>query len=135
MDELTNHLTINQLDTNSIYRLDSVLFDYEVYQITPTIAIQLDKVVQILQENPALKIEISAHTESQGEDYNNLVLSRYRAEAAVAYIVENGIEKERIQAKGYGESHLLNHCKNGVPCAKEEHLFNQRMEVRIVSLR
>jgi len=58
-------------------------------------------------------------------------LSQRRAESAVAYIIEQGIAAERITAKGYGESKLVNQCSNGVECSKEEHQRNRRTEFAV----
>ena len=62
----------------------------------------------------------------------NLVFSYKRAKAAVAYLVSKGIDAKRMTWKGYGESKLVNHCKNNVPCSEEEHQKNRRTEFKAV---
>ncbi|NLA24685.1 MAG: OmpA family protein, partial [Bacteroidales bacterium] len=58
-------------------------------------------------------------------------LSQRRAESAVEYIIANGIDSERITAKGYGESVLVNNCSDGVNCSEEEHQLNRRTEFKV----
>jgi outer membrane protein OmpA-like peptidoglycan-associated protein len=82
--------------------------------------------------HPDLIIELGWHTDSR--DYDNVIirLSQYRADVAVSYIVNKGIDKNRIVGKGYGESKLVNKCKNGVKCTEKEHRMNRRIEYKII---
>jgi len=64
----------------------------------------LNKIIVILKDNPTMIAELGAHTDARGSDKYNQDLSQRRADAVVKYLVDNGIEKERLQAKGYGES-------------------------------
>ncbi len=79
-----------------------------------------------------LQIELGSHTDSRGNDEYNLKLSQSRANSAVNYIVGKGIGKERITAKGYGETKLINSGANNVKCSDEEHQLNRRTEFKIV---
>jgi outer membrane protein OmpA-like peptidoglycan-associated protein len=85
-----------------------------------------------MSQNPTLRIELSSHTDSRGKDSYNLRLSQQRAEAAVNYLVNKGIEPSRMVAKGYGEARLLNHCGNGVQCSEDEHQANRRTEIKVL---
>ena len=82
--------------------------------------------------NPDIRVELGWHTDSRGKDSDNKRLSQDRASFAMDYIVNNGIEKNRITRIGYGESKLLNRCKNGVQCSEEEHRTNRRIELKII---
>jgi outer membrane protein OmpA-like peptidoglycan-associated protein/tetratricopeptide (TPR) repeat protein len=113
--------------------IDMVKFGIDAYEITPAIAAELDKVYSILQLTPSLRIEIGGHTELIGDDRNNLTLSRYRAEAAAAYLVRRGIAQERILANGYGETEPFNNCRTEADCTWSLHLVNQRLQVRLLS--
>lgn len=93
-----------------------------------------DQIIKILNLNPDIKVEIGWHTDSRGDDSDNGRLSANRASFAVRYIANNGIEKNRISGKGYGESQLLNRCKNGVECSEEEHRENRRIELKITGI-
>lgn len=113
------------------YRLEEAKYGFEVYEVTEEVAAELDKVAEFLKNNQTITVEIGAHTESKGNDKNNLILSRYRAQAATAYLKKQGIEKSRLSYKGYGESEILNRCTNEVHCTPTEHAFNQRLEMKI----
>jgi outer membrane protein OmpA-like peptidoglycan-associated protein len=76
-------------------------------------------------------IELSSHTDSRGKDDYNKTLSEKRAQAAVNYIIAHGIAKERLTARGYGESRLVNHCANNVKCTEGEHQHNRRTEFKV----
>jgi outer membrane protein OmpA-like peptidoglycan-associated protein/tetratricopeptide (TPR) repeat protein len=91
----------------------------------------MNKVISVLNSNPKLMIELSSHTDSKSSDEFNLGLSKKRAQFAVDYIVAKGINKKRLKAVGYGETRLLNRCKNGVECSDEEHKINRRTEFKI----
>jgi hypothetical protein len=91
-----------------------------------------DQLLKIMKLNPDLILELGWHTDSWGRDDDNKRLSQNRADFAVNYIVSNGIEKNRIFGKGYGESQLVNKCKNGVQCTEDEHKENRRIEFKII---
>jgi outer membrane protein OmpA-like peptidoglycan-associated protein len=61
-------------------------------------------------------------------------LSQRRAQAAVDYIITKGIDRERLVAKGYGESLLINGCTNDVECSEEEHQKNRRTEFKVINV-
>ncbi|WP_410479493.1 OmpA family protein [Pedobacter agri] len=84
-------------------------------------AVELNELVKIMTDNPTIWIELGSHTDSRGKDSYNLTLSQKRAESAVQYIISKGIDKNRITAKGYGETQLVNKCANGINCSDEEH--------------
>lgn len=92
----------------------------------------MDKLVKIMKDNPTLWIELGSHTDSRGDDRYNLKLSQERADKVVQYLINNGIEKNRLTAVGYGETMLLNGCTNGVDCTEEQHQLNRRTEFKIV---
>jgi outer membrane protein OmpA-like peptidoglycan-associated protein len=102
--------------------------------ITQAAATELDKMVVMLKANPEYQFELGSHTDSKGNDIDNLDLSRRRAESAVAYLVQQGIEPERLKAKGYGENYIQNKCKNGINCTEEEHSENRRTEMTILGV-
>ena len=118
---------VEKVDINPIY------FDYDKYDITEQAATELDKVVYIMKNFPAIVIKIESHTDSRGKDDYNLKLSQNRANATYDYILARGIDAARIESvKGYGETRLKNKCKNGVKCTDEEHALNRRSDFIIV---
>lgn len=115
------------------FRIDNIYYDFDKDNIRPDAALELDKLVAVLNEYPEINIELGSHTDSRGSDAYNLNLSQRRARSAVAYIIKQGIGQNRITAKGYGETQHVNKCKNGVQCTDEEHQMNRRTEVKIVN--
>ena len=91
-----------------------------------------DYLLTLMKEKPGLRIEIMSHTDSRGSDDYNMALSQQRAQSVVNYLVGKGISRDRLVAKGYGETRLKNRCANGVDCTEEEHQQNRRTEFRII---
>ncbi|MXV52185.1 OmpA family protein [Pedobacter sp. HMF7647] len=112
--------------------LKNIYYDFDKTVIRHDAAKVLDELVQIMKENPTLKIELASHTDSRGVDIYNLDLSQRRAKSAVNYIISKGISSDRLKAKGYGETKLLNRCANGVKCTKADHQLNRRTEFTIL---
>lgn len=115
--------------------LENIYYDFDKWDIRPDAAIELDKLVRILKDNPTIEIEMGSHTDVRGNDQYNLVLSDKRAHAAVQYLISQGIDPSRLTYKGYGEKVLVNQCKNGVQCTEEEHQQNRRTEFKVTKIR
>ncbi|MBZ4189655.1 OmpA family protein [Niabella beijingensis] len=125
-------LEVMELKKDASIVLKDIYYDYNKSDIRPDAAMVLDNLVQALQENPTIKIELSSHTDSRGGDAFNMTLSRKRAESAVRYLVGKGISADRLKARGYGETHLLNDCGNDTPCSEEQHQLNRRTEIKVI---
>ncbi|GLB53875.1 hypothetical protein NBRC110019_29160 [Neptunitalea chrysea] len=91
-----------------------------------------DNLLKLMKEKTNLRVEIMAHTDSRGNDDYNMSLSQQRAQSVVNYLVSKGIKRNRLEAKGYGETRLKNRCSNGVNCTEAEHQVNRRTEFRII---
>jgi outer membrane protein OmpA-like peptidoglycan-associated protein/tetratricopeptide (TPR) repeat protein len=120
-------------EVNQVFTLDNIYYDKNKYYIRPDAEPTLDKLVAIMREHP-IAIELGSHTDSQGTDEYNMLLSQRRAESAIRYLVLNGINSARVTAKGYGETMLLNDCTNDVECTDEEHQINRRTEFKVTSV-
>ncbi|WP_353723172.1 OmpA family protein [Dyadobacter sp. 676] len=122
-------IRLDKLELNKTFVLENIYYDLDKYNIRPDAAAELDKLVQILKDNPTMTIELSSHTDARATDAYNMTLSQNRAESAVAYLNSKGIDADRMVAKGYGERELI------VPNAKteEEHQRNRRTEFTILS--
>lgn len=121
-----------KLEKGKTYRLENIHYDFDKDNIRPDAALILDELVNTLNEYPELKIELSSHTDSRGVDIYNIDLSQRRAQSAVNYLVSKGIARDRMVAKGYGETRLLNHCSNGVDCSPAEHQANRRTDFTVL---
>ena len=117
---------------NEPIRLNNIYYDYDDDQILIEAEEDLDYLYNLLTDYPNMVIELSSHTDARGSDSYNLDLSQRRANSAKTYLVERGIQADRIEAVGYGETQILNHCTNGVNCSDEEHQLNRRTEFKII---
>jgi peptidoglycan-associated lipoprotein len=125
-------LFLEAIVINKAIRLDNIYYDFNKANIRQDAAAELDKLVKILSDNPTMWIELGSHTDSRGTKQYNQWLSQRRANSAVQYIIDRGISKNRITAKGYGDTYLLNRCTKGVKCTEVEHQLNRRTEFKIV---
>jgi outer membrane protein OmpA-like peptidoglycan-associated protein len=114
--------------------LENIYYDLDKWEIRPDAAKGLDRLVEVMEKNPLIHIELSSHTDSRAGDQYNLVLSDNRAKAAVQYIISKGVDAKRMKWKGYGETKLINNCKNDVPCTEEEHQMNRRTEFKVIKI-
>lgn len=122
------------LEVGKTIELENVYYDYNKFFIRRDAAVDLDHVVSLMRQYPSLEIELGSHTDARGSDSYNEWLSQERANAAVQYIISKGISKNRLTAKGYGESKLTNHCANDVECDDATHEQNRRTEIKITRL-
>lgn len=128
-------LVLDKLALDIIYRLDNIYYNYNKWDIRPDAAKELDKLVQILTDNPEIKIELSSHTDSVASHAYNMELSQKRAESAVEYIISRGISAERMVAKGYGEERPI--ARNTNPDGtdnSEGRDRNRRTEFKILEI-
>ncbi|MBL4655588.1 MAG: OmpA family protein [Bacteroidia bacterium] len=121
-------------DKKELTIIENIYYPSGSWDIQPDAAKALDKIVGILKQNPNIIIELSSHTDANGNDEYNLKLSGKRAASAVQFIISKDIDKNRVSGKGYGESKILNRCLNGVKCSKKEHSLNRRTEIRFVKV-
>ncbi len=123
-------------DLTVTLNLNPIYFDLDKADIRPDAALELDKIVKIMNENPEMKIELGSHTDCRASKAYNMKLSSRRAISSAEYIKQRISNPERIYGKGYGESKLLNGCecegKKVSDCSDEEHQLNRRTEFRIV---
>jgi outer membrane protein OmpA-like peptidoglycan-associated protein len=84
--------------------IENIFYDFDKATLRPESQTALDELVKLLEENPNVTIELSAHTDSKGSDLYNERLSQRRAESVVNYLIDHGIAADRLTPKGYGES-------------------------------
>lgn len=112
--------------------IENVLFEFNKAELQPQSQLTLDKIVLAMHSNENFNIELSAHSDSKGSDAYNLKLSEQRAIASKNYIISKGINANRIKAKGFGETKLLNNCINNSICSDDEHAVNRRLEFILI---
>lgn len=113
--------------------LKSIFFDLADDKIRPDAEPDLEYLKTLMDKYPDMVIELSSHTDSRGDNEYNKKLSQRRANSTKAWLVEEGVEAARIKAVGYGETKLLNKCKDKVKCSEEEHQLNRRSEFKIIA--
>lgn len=84
--------------------LPNILYDFGKYDLRPESMVSLDKLVETLNDNPNVTIELMSHTDSRDTEEYNQKLSQQRAQVVVDYLIQKGIEADRLTAAGYGES-------------------------------
>ncbi|GAB5418954.1 MAG: hypothetical protein Crog4KO_00650 [Crocinitomicaceae bacterium] len=135
LDYLLNKVEVGT-DLGTIFELNPIYFDLNKSDIRPDAAVELDKIVEIMNENPEIRIELGSHTDCRASKSYNKRLSSRRAVSSADYIKERISDPSRIYGKGYGESQLVNDCGcegNVVSdCSEEEHQANRRTEFKIV---
>ena len=129
---MQQHIRLQGAQVGQSFVLNNIYYDYDKWDIRLDAAKELDHVVQLINDNPHLSFELSAHTDARGSQPYNLVLSDARANSAVNYLIRQGADPARIQAMGYGEERLVNGCRDGVPCDEEAHQANRRTEFKVV---
>ncbi|NND77668.1 MAG: OmpA family protein [Flavobacteriales bacterium] len=110
------------------YALNKIYYDLNDHRIRQDAALELNKLVTILQDNPTLNIRILSHTDSRASDEYNMDLSERRAQSVVDYLEQKGISVDRLESKGMGETQLINECVNGATCSDAKHEENRRTE-------
>ena len=115
-------------DLTKMLDLQPIYFDLNGTKIKKASETELNKIVQILKDYPLITLDVRSHTDSRGDNNYNLKLSDRRAKSTIKYLVSKGIRAERITGEGYGETQLINKCKDGVKCSEKEHQLNRRSE-------
>lgn len=128
---LDTTIILDQLVLDKSIVLENIYYDLNKDDIRPDAALELEKLITILKDNPTIRIELSSHTDSRSSDAYNLDLSQRRAQSAVDYMVSKGIEADRLVARGYGELQLINLNAE----TEEEHQVNRRTEFKVIEIR
>lgn len=121
-------------DLAKLLHIPMNFFDLGKATIKKTSEPQLQKVVDLLNQYPAIKLDIRSHTDSRQSDANNMILSEKRAQSTKNWLVQKGIDESRLTAKGYGETRLVNRCADGAKCNEKQHEQNRRSEFIITNL-
>jgi outer membrane protein OmpA-like peptidoglycan-associated protein len=116
------------IEKNASVVLKNIFFDVNKFVLKPESRAELDKLVQLMTENPTLKIEIGGHTDSIGKAPDNLKLSQNRAKAVVDYLISKKIPAIRLSSKGFGSTKpvALNKTEEG-------RAMNRRTEMKVLS--
>jgi len=122
------NIPLQPIEVNASIILKNIFFETNKFQLDPKSQAELDKIVQLLNDNPTLKIEISGYTDNVGKPSDNLSLSNNRAKSVVTYLIGKGIAAQRVAAKGYGETKPV--ADNTTEDGKAK---NRRTELKVTS--
>ena len=121
-------------DLADVFGINLIYFDLDKWNIRPDAAIDIAKILDVLNQYPTMKIDIRSHTDSRQTHKYNEVLSDRRAKSTRDWLIKYGIAPERLTAKGYGETQLVNKCADNVECSEAEHQLNRRSQFIITDL-
>lgn len=121
-------------DLAKVFDIKVIYFDLDKSIIRSDAAKDLAKIVEVMKQNPEMKVDVRSHTDSRASKAYNKALSERRAQATISWMIKQGISSDRLTAKGYGESELTNKCSDNVPCTEVEHQANRRSEFIIKKL-
>lgn len=137
LDVAMTKLDVGQ-DLASLIEIKPILFDLNKFNIRKDAALELEKIISVMNQYPTMVIELGSHTDCRGSIASNTTLSDKRAKASAEYIKARITNPERIYGKGYGESKLKVDCPcEGTvksTCSEEEHQKNRRTEFIIIKM-
>ena len=132
-NQVPRDLMLDKYALNQVFKIENIYYDLNKWLVREDAKPSLDKLVRILKQNP-ITVELGSHTDCRASSAYNNNLSQKRAESAVNYLIEKGIDPKRLTYKGYGETQLINKCADGVPCTDAEHQANRRTEFKVTSI-
>ena len=116
----------------SFLKLNPIHFDLNEYRVRSNAQVILKRVFDYLEKYQGIRIEIRSHTDAKASNQYNQVLSNKRAKATRDYLVDLGVDTDRMVFKGYGEEQLINDCLNWNLCSPEENEKNRRSEIIVI---
>jgi outer membrane protein OmpA-like peptidoglycan-associated protein len=122
------------IDIAQFFKIKIIYFDLDKSVVRQDAAYELEKILDVMKQNPTIKVDVRSHTDSRQTTKYNTSLSDRRAKATIEWLVKNGIDRNRLSGKGYGESQLVNNCGDGVKCSETEHQANRRSEFIVLSV-
>ncbi|WP_264538265.1 OmpA family protein [Flavobacterium sp. N1736] len=121
-------------DLGKCFAIKMIYFDLDKSDIRTEAALDLEKILDVLNNNPTMKLDIRSHTDSRQTHKYNEALSDRRAKSTINWLIKNGITANRLKGKGFGEAQLVNNCSDGVNCTEDQHQANRRSEFIITAL-
>jgi outer membrane protein OmpA-like peptidoglycan-associated protein len=122
-------IRLMKLEKDAKLTLRDINFESNSTQLSDISFTELRRVIQLMKENPTLRVEVAAHTDDHGSENYNQVLSQKRAKSVVDFLMENKIDPVRFEAKGYGESQAK--VAND---SEANRAINRRVELKILSI-
>jgi len=124
-------IVLDKIFRNREIVLENIYYDYDKWDIRPDAEPTLNRLAEVLRQNPAIRIQLGSHTDCRGNDGYNQTLSQRRAESAVNYLITKGIDGNRLAAIGYGETQPAADCACA-RCTESEHQTNRRTTFKVL---
>jgi outer membrane protein OmpA-like peptidoglycan-associated protein len=131
-EELQASLASRHTPVGKVIRISNIYFDLDKSFIRGDAEVQLGRLVSLLKNFPEMTLAMDAHADSRASDNYNNALSQRRVRATTQYLIEKGIDSNRLTQYYFGERHLVNDCGNDALCTEAQHQFNRRTEFEIV---
>jgi outer membrane protein OmpA-like peptidoglycan-associated protein len=132
LDGLQPSSTVYTSDPETKAYLLHIYYDFDQANLRDESMPELQKLLKLMKDNPSQIVEISSHTDARGSNTYNNRLSQRRAESVVRWLIDKGVERDRLVPRGYGETMTSNKCVNQIKCTEEEHQLNRRTEFRVL---
>jgi outer membrane protein OmpA-like peptidoglycan-associated protein/tetratricopeptide (TPR) repeat protein len=133
--QVSKAIELETIQVGSKIVLNNIFFDFDKASLRDVSKVELEKLTKLMELNAKMSVEISGHTDSKGNDDYNLKLSQDRAQAVVNYLINRGIDKARMIAKGYGETKpIASDYKEDGSENLEGMQLNRRVELKVISL-
>ncbi|MGP8217495.1 MAG: OmpA family protein [Bacteroidia bacterium] len=126
--EVEKIIKLKKLEVGKNIVLNNIFYDFDKATLKDESTAELDKMIKLMNDNPALKVEISSYTDSKGSDVYNDKLSQARAQSVVDYLINKGVDKNRLVAKGYGKENPI--ASNDTDEGRQ---LNRRTEFKVLS--
>ena len=124
---------MKKLAPNVIIKIENIYYNFNKADIREDAKPSLNRLIDVLQQNPTMTIQLNAHTDCRGSDAYNNKLSKARAASVVKYLIEKGIAADRLQSQGYGETDPIDKC-DCKTCTEEQYQMNRRTEFKILKM-
>ena len=128
---INEELTLDKIFVGKEIVLENIYYDLDEYFIRDDAKPVLDSLASVMKLNPSINIQLGSHTDCRGGVEYNLDLSYNRAKAAIDYLIQQGISRRRLQARGFGKSALIERCPCET-CTEEQHQRNRRTTFAII---
>jgi outer membrane protein OmpA-like peptidoglycan-associated protein/tetratricopeptide (TPR) repeat protein len=125
---ITKDLSLYDLKVGAKIVLKNIFYDFDKATLRPASIVELERLIELLNEYPTMRIELSSHTDNKGSPEYNIVLSNNRSKAVVDYLLSKGIDKKRLEYKGYGLTQPI-----ATNDTDEGRQLNRRTEFKILS--
>ena len=132
-EDLQGSLAAKHIPIGQVIRISNIYFDLDKSFIREDAKIQLDRLVAVLNKHPHMTLAMDSHADSRASDKYNDALSQRRVQSTTKYLLEAGIDQERLTQHYFGERNLVNDCGNDALCTEAQHQFNRRTEFAIIN--